>query len=72
MPPSRETAVIHGMDHVQGNGGGTGIAKILQAIRHPIQREPQFLGEEIRHETVKTICDDLGLTVPDGYEEIEG
>ena len=20
----------------------------------------------------KTICDDLGLTVPDGYEEIEG
>ena len=52
MPPSRETAVIHGMDHVQGNGGGTSIAKILQAIRYPIQREPQFLGEEIRHETV--------------------
>ena len=40
------------MDHVQGNGGGTSIAKILQAIRYPIQREPQFLGEEIRHETV--------------------
>ena len=49
----------------------------MSAVPEAMQQKADISTMPIEYTDVtkkynKTICDDLGLTVPDGYEEIEG